>query len=194
MNMVSDSQQIYFKDRKEWRKWLEENYDKEKEIWLIYFKKHTKKTRIPYDDAVEEALCFGWIDSIVKRIDNEKYMQKFTPRKSKSLWSEANKKRVKMMIDQGRMTEAGLNKIREARKSGSWTESTPIFDSRQVPEELKQAFSRNKKAYEFYRNLTPTYKKQYNWWIISATRKETRQKRVLKAIELLEENRKLEMQ
>ena len=85
------SKTLYITNRDDWRKWLEKNHDKEKEIWLIYYKKNTKKTRIPYDDAVEEALCFGWIDSTVKRLDEEKYAQKYTPRNTNRIWSELNK-------------------------------------------------------------------------------------------------------
>lgn len=104
------TKQLYVTDRDAWRAWLEKNYDTEKEIWLIYYKKHTGKPRIPYDDAVEEALCFGWIDSTVKRVDDEKFAQKFTPRKNKSNWSDLNKKRAKKMIREGRMTKAGFLK------------------------------------------------------------------------------------
>lgn len=99
---------LYVKKRGEWRKWLEKNHQKESEIWLVYYKKHTKKPSIPYNDAVEEALCFGWIDSSEKRIDKERYAQRFTPRKPKSNWSESNKERVRKLIVQGKMTPAGL--------------------------------------------------------------------------------------
>lgn len=102
---------LYVTNRDDWRAWLNKNHKTEKEVWLIYYKNHTGKPTIPYDVAVEEALCFGWIDSIVKRIDDERYMQKFTPRKTNSNWSELNKKRVKKMIKEGRMTEAGMAKI-----------------------------------------------------------------------------------
>ncbi len=104
---------LYVTTRDEWRSWLEENHKSEKEIWLIYYKKHTGKPRIPYDDAVEEALCFGWIDSIIKRIDEEKYTQKFSPRKQNSAWSDLNKKRVKKLIEEGKMTKAGYETVKE---------------------------------------------------------------------------------
>lgn len=185
--------QLYITNRKEWRKWLKESHKKENEIWLIYSKKHTGKPRIPYDDAVEEALCFGWIDSTVKRVDDETYMQKFSPRKDKSMWSESNKKRVRKMIDRGLMTEAGLQKVNEAKRNGRWKESTPIFDSRSIPSDLHVALSQNRKAREFYNTLAPTYKKQYHWWIVSAKRQETRYKRIKQAITLLEKNKKLGM-
>ena len=86
------TKELYVTNREDWRAWLEQNHATEKEVWLLYYKKHTGKPTIPYDDAVEEALCFGWIDSTVKRIDDEKYTQKFTPRNDRSVWSESNKK------------------------------------------------------------------------------------------------------
>ena len=97
---------LHLTDRREWRAWLDAHHDRESEIWLVYHKKHSGKPRIPYDAAVEEALCFGWIDSIVKRIDDEKYAQKFTPRKDDSTWSAINRKRVAKLIDQGQIGRA----------------------------------------------------------------------------------------
>jgi len=105
---------LYITNRAEWRRWLEKNYDKAKEIWLIYYKKHTNKPSISYDDAVEEGLCFGWIDSIVKRLDDARYAQKFTPRTNTSKWSEPNKQKVGKLIKQGRMTQIGMTKIKES--------------------------------------------------------------------------------
>ena len=99
---------LYLKNRKEWRRWLEKSHQKEPEIWLICYKKHTGKTSIPYNDAVEEALCYGWIDSNEKGIDREKYAQRFSPRKPKSNWSVVNKERVRRLIKLGKMTPAGL--------------------------------------------------------------------------------------
>lgn len=99
---------LYVKDRDQWRKWLFENHDKEKEIWLVFYRKDSGKPRISYNDAVEEALCFGWIDSIEKGTDHERFAQRFTPRKPKSQWSETNKERVKRLIKDGKMTKAGF--------------------------------------------------------------------------------------
>lgn len=107
---------LYVKNRDGWRRWLEKNHKKETEIWLIYYKKHTGKTTIPYNDAVEEALCFGWIDSIEKRVDEERYAQRFTPRKPRSQWSEMNKERVKRLIKLDKMTPAGLAVFKESLK------------------------------------------------------------------------------
>src|ERR1700741_2790716 len=105
------SKTLYVTGRDEWRAWLAKHYQSETEVWLIYYKKQSGQPRIPYDHAVEEALCFGWIDSIVKRIDDQKFGQKFTPRRDCTQWSALNKQRVRKLIREGRMTEVGLAKI-----------------------------------------------------------------------------------
>ncbi|MCK4233163.1 hypothetical protein KAX75_01940, partial [candidate division WOR-3 bacterium] len=115
---------LYVTNRKGWREWLEKNYATKKEVWLIYYKKHTGKPIILYEDTVEEALCFGWIDSIIRGIDDEKYARKFTPRTEDSGWSELNKKRAKKMIAAGKMTKAGLQKIEEAKRNGIWSQTS----------------------------------------------------------------------
>jgi len=114
------TEELYVTNRDDWRAWLKENHSTQKEVWLIYYRKHSGKPSIPYDDSVEEALCFGWVDSIIKKIDSEKFARKFTPRKGKSRWSESNKKRVAKMIREGKMTEVGLARIREAKDCGEW--------------------------------------------------------------------------
>jgi uncharacterized protein YdeI (YjbR/CyaY-like superfamily) len=115
---MKEAEELYFANRNDWRQWLRENHDTEKEVWLIYYKTNTGKVTISYEDSVEEALCFGWVDSTIKKIDDRRFARKFTPRTSKSTWSEANKKRVEKMIREGKMTEIGLTRIREAKDSG----------------------------------------------------------------------------
>ncbi len=183
--------QLYVTLRNDWRNWLKKNHDKLNEIWLVYYKKESGKERIPYDDAVEEALCFGWIDSIVKRIDNDKYMQRFTPRKNNSKWSELNKQRAVKMINQGKMTKEGLAKIENAKNNGKWDEiiTKPIFE--EMPTEFKKALDKNKRAKQYFDSLAPTYKKHYSGWITTAKKSETREQRIKEAIGLLEKNQKL---
>ena len=118
--LSSELKTCFAKDRKAWRKWLEKNHVASPGIWLIYYKKTSGKKRLEYNDAVEEALCFGWIDSTTRPIDEEKYMQRFTPRKSKSGWSAINKQRIEKMISQDLMIAAGIEKIEMAKKNGSW--------------------------------------------------------------------------
>lgn len=174
-----------FKTRKEWRNWLEKNHNKETEIWLIFYKVKVQKASLKYEDAVEEALCFGWIDSTVKRIDNEKHMQRYTPRKPKSNWAASNKSRVKKLIKKGLMTEFGLESIKIAKQNGSWNKLDNIETRLEIPEELKDAFNTNNKSKELFEKLAPSRKKQIIWWIESAKRIETRKKRVKDTIVML---------
>ena len=111
---------MHFASRDDWRAWLEENHATALEIWLVHYKKHTGKPGLTLEEAVEEALCFGWIDGVLKLIDDEKYALRFSPRKKGSVWSETNKRRVAKLIRQGHMTEAGLAKVREAKANGQW--------------------------------------------------------------------------
>lgn len=182
---------LYVSNRNDWRKWLQKNHKKEKVIWLVYYKKNTGKQRIPYNDAVEEALCFGWIDSIIKKIDGEKYCQKFTPRNDKSIWSESNKKRVAKMIKLGKMTGVGMDKINAAKKNGEWNKRHVAPTEFAMPTEFSILLIKNKTAKVFFDSLTNTCKKQYIGWIASAKKEETRLRRSKEAIELLKKKQKL---
>lgn len=179
---------LYITNRDEWRKWLEKNYETEKEVWLLFYKKHTGRPTIPYDDAVEEAICFGWIDSIVKRIDDEKYVRKFTPRKNNSKWSDSNRKRARKMIHEGKMTEAGLKKIDVSELSKSPKPRPKLV----IPSYVKDAFMTND-VWENFCSLAPTYRNHYIGWITAAKREETRKRRLEEAVELLAQNKKLPM-
>lgn len=184
---------VHLTNRKDWRLWLKENHNREKEIWLVYYKKHTGKPRVPYDDAVEEALCFGWIDSIVRTIDDETYMQKFTPRKARSNWSASNKKRVEKLISMGVMTKAGLEKIDIAKTNGSWDKVITATKSFEMPDELQSALKLNKSAKVFFENLSSSCQRQYIGWIASAIKTDTKQKRIKEAMNLLSKKQKLGM-
>lgn len=182
---------LYFKTPQEWRTWLQSNHDKETEVWLIFFKKNTGKPSLDYESAVEEALCFGWIDSIIKKIDESKFTRKFTPRKDSSKWSAINRKRVERLMKSDRMTHAGLSKIKAAQKSGHWNESDKPTLSFDPPEDFKKALNQNRKAKEFFEQLAPTYQKQFIVWIRIAKRQETIEKRISESIQLLEKGKKL---
>ncbi len=113
--------QVSVTTRSQWRQWLAKNHELEKAgIWLVFYKPISRRLSLDYDEAVEEALCYGWIDSIIKRIDDHAYCRKFTPRKADSAWSNSNKKRVGKLVKEGRMTEFGQAKIDFAKKSGRW--------------------------------------------------------------------------
>ena len=124
--MVKVGQKRTFKNRSEFRDWLEQKYDKKNELWLIFYKKHTGKNYIQYDEAVEEALCYGWIDGIMKRIDDRKHVIRFTPRRKGSVWSELNIDRVNQLIKERKMTKAGLDKFKELDEKKKQTKDTRI--------------------------------------------------------------------
>jgi uncharacterized protein YdeI (YjbR/CyaY-like superfamily) len=180
-----------FKGRDQWRAWLADNQGAAKEIWLTFYKKHMNKPGLTYIEALEEALCFGWIDGILKRIDEEKHMVRFSPRRKKSIWSQQNKKRVAKLIREGRMTEAGLARIKEAKANGQWDEATLREDVSLVPVELAEALTQNEAARRNFEALAPCYRKQFLYWVGSAKRSETRDKRVAETVALLAQNRKL---
>lgn len=175
---------MMFPDRDAWRVWLEANHDKSDGIWLAYYKKDTGKASVQYEEAVEEAICFGWIDSQVKTIDDERYMQRYTPRKKSSVWSETNKERVVKMVEQGRMTEYGMAAVLVAQKGGHWDDLTPV-DNLEMPLELETALAANAEAAGKYEHLGPSHQKQYLYWIHSAKTDETRKKRVKKTVKML---------
>jgi uncharacterized protein YdeI (YjbR/CyaY-like superfamily) len=185
--------QLYVTDRDQWRDWLSEHHDTEAGIWLVFYKKATSKPTIEYDAAVEDALCFGWIDSIIKRVDGERYVRKFTPRKDKSDWSALNKKRVAKMIKATRMTSAGLAKIKAAKKNGSWNQDGKTPRSLETPPEFAEVLAGNKKAREHFEKLAPTYRRHFVGWIAAAKRPETRKRRIHESIALLEKGKKLGM-
>ena len=180
---------FHAKDRNAWRKWLEKNHIASPGVWLIYYKKSSGKIRLEYNDAVEEALCFGWIDSTSRPIDEEKYMQRFTPRKPKSGWSGLNKKRIEKLKAEGSMTKAGLEKIEAAIKDGSWN-SLDHIDAVQLPEDLQKALSKNKKAKDNFENFPLFTKKQFLYRINSAKRPATRKVRIKLTVKMAAANKK----
>jgi len=182
---------IYVTNRNDWRNWLEKNHNSENEIWLIYYKKHTGKARIPYNDAVEEAICFGWIDSIIQKIDDEKYAQKFTPRTNTLKWSEMNIKRAKKMIKEGKMTEAGLGTVGKSVLTEKRSDELIKKKELELPETLLTILKKNKIAWKNFNNLAPSHKRQYIGWILDAKKIQTQLRRLNEAIANLEENKKL---
>jgi len=180
-----------FSDRAQWRAWLAANHATAEEMWLTFYKKHTGEAGLTYIDALEEALCFGWIDGILKRIDGRKHTIRFCPRRKNSIWSQQNKKRVAKLIEEGRMTPAGLAKIDEAKTNGGWDKAAVREDVTAVPEELIEALAGNEKARLNFERLAPSYRRQFIYWVAIAKRPETRQKRIEETIDLLVRNKKL---
>jgi uncharacterized protein YdeI (YjbR/CyaY-like superfamily) len=183
---------LELKNRAEWRAWLKENHGREVEIWLVYYKKATGIPSITYGDSLDEALCFGWVDSLIKKIDDQKYVRKFTPRKDDSKWSLVNKTRVEGLIQKGLITEHGLQKVEAAKRSGRW--DAPVQKPKlefEMPAEFAGALKNNPQAEENFNQLAPTYQKQYIGWISTAKRPETRQKRIAESLRLLAQGKKL---
>jgi uncharacterized protein YdeI (YjbR/CyaY-like superfamily) len=168
---------FYPENREQWREWLAQNHSKEISIWLIYYKKNSGKPSINYSDAVDEALCFGWIDSKIKSIDNEKYMQFFCVRKPNSVWSKVNKEKVASLIEKGLMTKAGLEAIAIAQSNGYWNVLDAV-EALIIPDDLLIELSSSSIAKEYFLNLSRTDKRNLLQWITLAKKEETRQKRI----------------
>ena len=184
---------LYAADRAAWHAWLEEHSATEQEVWLIYYKKGSGKPRISYEDAVEEALCFGWIDSLVQRLDEEKYAQKFTPRKRTSKWSELNKRRVVKLIKEGRMTEAGMAKIDFDINEVDISESAHKKPEPELSPSIQKMLMEDEIGWQNFIKLAPSHRRNYIGWIMDAKKEETQMRRAREALELLRQNKKLGM-
>jgi len=172
------------KSRTAWRAWLEKNHASSSGIWVVYAKKHTGIPSLTYADAVEEALCFGWIDSLVHPIDDSLYKQIFTPRKPSSAWSPLNKKRVEKLIAAEQMTAAGLKMIELAKTNGQW-EAHAETEALTMPPELKKALNGNAKARKNWPTYTTSQQKAFLRMLHDAKTPETRAKRVARIIEIV---------
>jgi len=155
---------VFAKDRKEWRKWLQKHHANAPGIWLGYYKKHTGEPTVTYAEAVEEALCFGWIDTTSYPIDEMSYKQLFTPRKPKSSWSKLNKTRIEKMIAEGLMTAAGMAKIEAAKADGTWSKIDDV-EEMILPPDLQKALNANKTAKKNFEAYSNTNKKYVLYWL-----------------------------
>jgi uncharacterized protein YdeI (YjbR/CyaY-like superfamily) len=163
------------------------NHKKKAAVWLIFYKKKYPNYNLSWSESVDEALCFGWIDSTKRTIDTEKYKQYFSRRKAKSNWSKINKDKVKILIEQGLMKEEGYKSIEIAKKNDSWTFLDEV-EALIIPEDLKGEFEKYKGSMEYFDSLSKSAKKILLYWVISAKRKETRQKRILEIAENASKN------
>ena len=171
-----------FNNREEWRTWLEEHHATNQEAWLLISRKRASIQYLGLNEANEEALCFGWIHGALQPINTETYALRFSPRKSNSIWSVNNQRRVEKLIQEGRMTSAGLEKILEAKESGEWDASIVREDVSSVPDDLVQELEEND-AWLAFENWPASQKKQYLYWLESAKRLETREKRIKTIVE-----------
>lgn len=180
---------FYPKNQQEWREWLQENHNTKQSIWLIYYKKKSNIPTVIYSDAVDEALCFGWIDSKSKPLDDEKFMQFFSKRKANSVWSRVNKEKVERLTEQGLMTKAGFDSIETAKQNGSWT----ILDEAEaliIPKDLDVEFKKRPNAEQYFLSLSRSDKRNILQWLTLAKRQETRLKRITEIAELANQNQK----
>jgi uncharacterized protein YdeI (YjbR/CyaY-like superfamily) len=171
---------------KRWREWLAKHHDSKSGVWLVFHKRQTGRTSIAYDDAVDEALCFGWIDSLIKRLDDDRYVRKFTPRNPGSRWSTANRRRYAQLEASGRLTPAGLKRAPTDR-SGDAPRPSPS----KVPRYIQQALRSRPAAWKYFESLAPSYRRMYVTWIDSAKQHETTTRRLREAIGLLADGKKL---
>ena len=176
----------FFKTPVEFRTWLSKNHDKETEIWVGFWKKASGKVGMDYGQALDEALCFGWIDGLVNKYDEESYAQRFSPRRAKSNWSKVNVGHVERLIKEGKMTEAGLKVIEEAKKDGRWERAYASPANTVIPEDFLKELSKNKKAEEFFEGLNKTNRFYIAYQLQDAKKEETRVRRMKKILEMLE--------
>jgi len=173
------------RDRQQWRAWLAKHHTSSPGVWLVFHKRHTGVKSIPYEDTVREALCVGWVDSLVKSLDDDRYALKFTPRQATSKWSGLNRKRWVELKEAGLLTPAGLA---AAPTANSYAPRPVVAD---LPAHIAKALKANPKAWEFFRELAPTHRRNFVVWIHMAKRPETRGKRIRESIALLAARKKL---
>jgi len=187
MDLKDGIQILSAANRKEWRAWLSKNHAKEKNVWLILSKKESDVPTVHYEEAVDEALCFGWIDSRPNKRDKQSYYLLFSKRNPKSNWSKANRQRAEKLIEEGLMAKAGMDLITLARQKGTWTALTDVQNS-MIPHDLQQALNKNKKALSNFEAFPPSSKRIILEWMLNAKKQETRQKRITETVTLAAKN------
>ena len=183
--MTAELRMLHVRSRRLWRAWLAKHHTSSPGVWLVFYKAHTGKKSIRYEDAVREALCFGWIDSLVKRLDDDRYALKVTPRKPTSKWSDSNRKRWVELEAAGLLTSAGL----AAAPTDNTYAPRPVIPD--LPAYIAKALKADSTAWEFFRELAPTYRRHFVVWIHIAKRPETRERRIRESIRLLKAGKKL---
>jgi uncharacterized protein YdeI (YjbR/CyaY-like superfamily) len=186
---MKDAEEYCPKNKMNWRKWLELNHDRKKGVWLVFYKMKSPKYNLSWSDAVDQALCFGWIDSKKLTIDEHSYRQYYTKRKPNSTWSKINKDKVEKLMNNGLMEKSGLESIETAKKNGSWTILDEV-EALVIPEDLQNGFDDYKGSMEYFDSLSKSVKKGLLYWVISAKRTETRQKRIIEIVENASKNSK----
>ncbi len=187
-NRLDELPEVYAPDRAAFRDWLSANHDSADGVWLVYFKKHTGRDSVGYDGAVREALCFGWIDGKVQRLDDDRYRQVFMPRRPGSTWSASNKRRVAELVERGLLAPPGAAVIAAARADKSWNLLDDV-EALIVPEDLAEALDASPSARAAYDDFKDSIKKATLWYVKSAKRAETRARRIVEVVEAASEGR-----
>ena len=189
--MTGEAERVHLESAEEWHAWLLANHTRREGVWLVQWKPRTGKPAIPYEQAIEEALCFGWVDSTYRSLDDERGMLWYSPRRKGSLWARSNKERVARLEAEGRMTDAGRAAIERARADGSWTILESVEDLI-VPADLDAALDARPGSRAHWEAFPPTAKRAYLLWIVTAKRPETRTRRVTDSADLIAQGKRLE--
>lgn len=185
--MEKHDNSFYAKDQKTWRKWLEKNHDSTASIWLIIYKKDSGTASVYYPEAVDEALCFGWIDSKPNKRDDKSYYQFFSKRNPKSNWSRVNKEKIARLLKADKMAPAGLAMVETAKATGTWDALNDV-ENLVVPDDLQKALESVPQALDYFTAFPPSTRRGILEWILNAKRPETRQKRIDETAKLAGEN------
>lgn len=185
---MKDFEQVTVKNRQAWRDWLSHHHQQSESIWLVTYKKQAGELYLPYEDIVKEALCFGWIDSLPRRLDENRTMLLLSPRKPKSVWSKLNKQRVEQLIQDDLMMPVGLKKVIDAKADGSWAFLDDV-EALVVPDDLATALASHAQAGENFEGFNPSVKKGILQWIKMAKRDQTRQQRIEQTAKMAAQNK-----
>lgn len=188
---VDASEIMLFRTYGEWEHWLEKNFEKEDGIWVRFAKKNSGLTSISYAEAVDVALCFGWIDSLVNKYDDKSYIQKFTPRRKRSIWSKINREKIEKLTQLGKMRPAGLAQVEAAKADGRWAAAYDAPSTSTIPDEFMVELAKNKKAKEFFATLTKSNVYAIAWRLQTAKKPETRARRTKAIIAMFARGEKL---
>lgn len=180
-----------FKSQTEWRAWLDKNHTQADGVWLMFFKKDSGRQTFTYAEALDEALCFGWIDGQSKGIDTESWIQKFTPRRTKSIWSKRNREHITRLIKEGKMTKAGLAQVESAKQDGRWESAYEGSKNMKIPADFVKELKKDKKAYDFFKTLNRANMYAIAWRLQTATKPETRERRMNILLEMIKNRKKI---
>ena len=188
--MGEESNPIFFETPSELRAWFEKHHDLENELWVGYYKKGTKRPTITWSESVDEALCFGWIDGVRKSVDEIRYKIRFSPRKPASIWSKINIEKIEKLTAEGKMTKAGLEKVKQAKESGSWDSAYRLKETMEIPADLEAALKKNPKAWENFQHYSNSNKFIFIRRVDKVKGAELRAEKIKRAVELIKKNLK----